>query len=108
MTEHNHTTIVPGCYRCDLNKDEVRDSATGTIKEALREYVGDGDGSDEAVLTMHDNKVRAQALREAAMQIDWQFEVFVASDGINSIRMHGKSPGELLAQRAGDIEEGRL
>lgn len=51
---------------------------------------------------------KAQVLREAAMQIDWNFEVFVAADGINSIRQHGKSPGELLAERAGDIEEGRL
>lgn len=23
MTEHTHTTIVAGCFRCDLNKDEM-------------------------------------------------------------------------------------
>lgn len=23
MTDHDHTELVPGCYRCDLNKDEL-------------------------------------------------------------------------------------
>lgn len=23
MTEHNHTTPVPGCYRCEISQDEV-------------------------------------------------------------------------------------
>jgi hypothetical protein len=72
VTEHDHTTIVPGCYRCDLNKDEVRDGATDTIKEALREYVGDGDGADEAVLAQHNAKIRSEALHEAAMFVDAQ------------------------------------
>lgn len=71
----------------------------------------DADTDTQDCVVFHPECLRsfkAQVLREAAMQIDWQFEVFVASDGINSIRMHGKTPGELLAQRAGDIEEGRL
>jgi hypothetical protein len=72
-------------------------------------YAGEMDTQDCAVFHPEClRKMKAQLLREAAMQIDWQFEVFVASDGINSIRQHGKSPSELLAQRAGDIEEGRL
>jgi hypothetical protein len=37
-------------------------NATDTIKEALREFVGDGDGADEAVLAEHDREVRAEAL----------------------------------------------
>ena len=40
---------------------------TDIIHEALREYVGDGDGTDEAVLAAHDAKVRtevAQAVEE--------------------------------------------
>jgi hypothetical protein len=37
-------------------------SATDTIKEALREFVGDGDGADEAVLAEYDREVRAEAL----------------------------------------------
>lgn len=32
-----------------------------TIKEALREFVGDGDGADESVLVAHDREVEAQA-----------------------------------------------
>lgn len=32
-------------------------NATDTIKEALREYVGDGDGADEQVLAEHDAQV---------------------------------------------------
>lgn len=24
MTPHDHTTIVPGCYRCELGQDEAR------------------------------------------------------------------------------------
>ena len=27
MTPHTHTTVVPGCFRCDLGSDEVQ-SAT--------------------------------------------------------------------------------
>lgn len=23
--EHNHRVLVDGCYRCELNKDEMRD-----------------------------------------------------------------------------------
>lgn len=33
--------------------------ATEVIKEALREYVGDGDGADEEVLAQHDAAVVA-------------------------------------------------
>lgn len=35
-------------------------SATDTVKEALREYVGDGDGADERVLREHDAEVARQ------------------------------------------------
>lgn len=40
-------------------------SATDTIKEALREFVGDGDGADEAVLDEYTRQAQAQALRDA-------------------------------------------
>lgn len=69
MSEHSHTTIIPGCYRCDLNRDEVVDSATDTIKEALREYVGDGDGADESILQIHDQAVAAKAIASLARDI---------------------------------------
>lgn len=45
-------------------------------------------------------EVKAEALREAAEAIDWEWETFRASDGMPSIRMHGKTPGELLTARA--------
>ena len=63
MSEHSHTTIIPGCYRCELNEDEVVDSATDTIKEALSEYVGDGDGTDLTILKIHDDAVARKAYR---------------------------------------------
>lgn len=28
MTAHTHRTLVPGCYRCQLNKDEMRAAAS--------------------------------------------------------------------------------
>ena len=36
-------------------------TATDTVKEALREYVGDGDGADEQVLSEHDAQVARRA-----------------------------------------------
>jgi hypothetical protein len=33
---------------------------TKIVKEALREYVGDGDGEDERVLAAHEERVRAE------------------------------------------------
>ena len=61
MTAHTHTTFVPGCYRCNLNKDEVIDSAIDTVKEALRDQVGDGDGMDVQILAIYDGQVRDRA-----------------------------------------------
>lgn len=37
MSAHDHTTIVPGCYRCDLNKDELP-----TPLEAAAAVIADG------------------------------------------------------------------
>jgi hypothetical protein len=54
-------------------------------------------------LAAHDREVAAKALRDAAA-IDFEWEVFVADDGINSIRQHGKTPSELLIERADRIE----
>lgn len=45
------------------------------IREALREHVGDGDGADQEILADHDRKVRAQALTDAAAEIQrWRDE----------------------------------
>lgn len=27
MTDHDHREFVPGCYRCELSRDEVDDSS---------------------------------------------------------------------------------
>lgn len=38
MTAHTHTQLEPGCYRCELNRDEVRAAQL----DEIREVVGDG------------------------------------------------------------------
>ncbi len=37
MTAHTHTVITPGCYRCDLNLDEVRAAEQDEAEQAARE-----------------------------------------------------------------------
>lgn len=32
MSAHSHTTLVPGCYRCDLNKDEMHEQVLDDFK----------------------------------------------------------------------------
>jgi hypothetical protein len=32
VSEHTHTTLVPGCYRCDLNKDEMHEQVKDEFK----------------------------------------------------------------------------
>jgi hypothetical protein len=50
-----------------------------------------------------DIQVGNAALRLAADE--WtEWETFIASDGIRSIRMHGLSPAEWLRKRAGALE----
>lgn len=36
MSAHDHTTIVPGCFRCDLNEDE-RPTNVEVLLDASRE-----------------------------------------------------------------------
>lgn len=40
MTQHNHSVIVEGCYRCELSKDEVLYSEE---LQAAEEYEDDDD-----------------------------------------------------------------
>lgn len=40
----------------------MTDTSALIIKEALREFVGDGDGADEAVLDEYTRQIQAQAL----------------------------------------------
>lgn len=43
MTPHDHRTLVPGCYRCELGRDEVRDAEAAELAESRwpGRYVGD-------------------------------------------------------------------
>lgn len=34
MTAHDHKTLVDGCYRCDLNRDEVESAHAETLVAA--------------------------------------------------------------------------
>ena len=43
---------------------------TQIVKEALREYVGDGDGEDERVLAAHDERVRRDERERIARSIE--------------------------------------
>lgn len=43
-----------------------------TIQEALREYVGDGEGLDEAVLGRLEHDIRIKTLRNAAIVLEGQ------------------------------------
>lgn len=45
MTAHSHTEFVPGCYRCDLNLDEMPTPLEAAI------------AADEAYMDDHDNTV---------------------------------------------------
>ena len=36
MTAHLHAEIVPGCYRCDLNRDEVEAAEQEEAEELAR------------------------------------------------------------------------
>jgi len=52
VSEHRHSTYVPGCYRCDLSKDEARDAlsdevfdlttALDAIRAVADEYAANG------------------------------------------------------------------
>lgn len=50
-------------------------SAEETIREALRDHVGDGEGADESVLAAYRKEVRREVLEEAADVIQrWRDE----------------------------------
>lgn len=54
--------------------------ATGIVKEALREYVGDGDGENERVLEEHDKavlrRIDRNLLRREIEKIAWGWEEY--------------------------------
>jgi hypothetical protein len=36
MTPHNHRRFVPGCFRCELGRDEARDAAMDSFENFLQ------------------------------------------------------------------------
>jgi len=54
VTAHNHTEFVPGCYRCDLNLDELPtplEAAIAADEAYMDDHSGTVDGdSEERVL----------------------------------------------------------
>ena len=39
MTHHNHRELVPGCYRCDLNRDEIESARQEVLAEAQAAWI---------------------------------------------------------------------
>lgn len=38
MTQHLHSEVVPGCFRCDLGLDEYRDALLEQIRDAASDW----------------------------------------------------------------------
>lgn len=49
MSAHSHTTLVSGCYRCDLNKDEMPSPLEAAVD------------ADEAYMDEHNNTVNGDS-----------------------------------------------
>lgn len=69
----------------DVRFDAWPHDATGIVKEALREYVGDGDGEDENVLAEHDRsvlrRIDRQALRREIEKIAMGYDEYEQEGG---------------------------
>ncbi len=63
MTAHLHSTVVPGCYRCELGQDEYREALLEQIHEAAADYRE----ADEA-LTELEGEARRMRIDEAAIR----------------------------------------
>jgi hypothetical protein len=50
MTAHDHREIVPGCYRCELGRDEARDA----IEDHLREMAARQDAVQALLGVLND------------------------------------------------------
>ena len=37
--DHTHTVITPGCYRCDLNEDEMRAQREDELADAIQDFI---------------------------------------------------------------------
>lgn len=82
----------------------VRWDNAGTRMDRRQFWLQRADAFLAVLTTRTVAQVKAEALREAAAEVDWEWETFRAGDGMPSIRMHGKTPSELLNARADEIE----
>ena len=58
MSDHTHTVITPGCYRCELNEDEMRDAESDNKRDELDPW--DRSGDQHAVALVISNTYRAR------------------------------------------------
>ena len=66
MTDHDHKQVVPGCYRCDLGKDEERESMLDELDAARAEIERLREDSNATAMDLVDERDDARAdLREA-------------------------------------------
>jgi hypothetical protein len=59
MTPHTCKELTDGCYRCDLNRDEIRDFKQERLDKAtavLSAYADDAEAAASAVLDMLDEE----------------------------------------------------
>lgn len=77
MSAHDHTSIVPGCYRCELGQDEARDARADAEREA-----------QEAWLQYRDRYMRTNRLNAKRASSQMRRREFIAgylaAEGIES------------------------
>ena len=59
MTQHLHAEFIEGCYRCDLNRDELGDfeaERRDKVTAILSAYADDPEHAAGAVLSMLDEE----------------------------------------------------
>lgn len=47
MSQHDHRTAVPGCYRCELGQDEARAARQEAVEEAQAAWLRYRDHPDQ-------------------------------------------------------------
>lgn len=57
MTPHDHRTFVPGCYRCELGRDEAHDAEVEELRELLEDVAASGVAWDDSRLAYVDVQI---------------------------------------------------
>lgn len=79
-------------------------NATDTIKEALREYDGYGDGADRQVLAEYTREIQAQALRDAADELERQMREAGEGGSVDNGRSIHRRVLNFLRYRAASLK----